>query len=312
MILMNKPLLLTAPTAAGKTALSLQLAQAFRQLGANTKPPNAELEIVTADAFTVYQGLDIGTAKPSLAEQNSVPHHLLDVISVKESFDVVQFVRLAENVIAEILARGNLPLVVGGTGFYLSALLRGLPLTPVSQLSQRHSLELELAERGLEALLQEIAQDSPTEAARMQRNPRRVVRALEVFRTHGRWPSQFGYSQPRFSYRAYGFSWPSELLQQRIEQRTHKMLLAGWPAEALWLERQISPKRQPRPTAWQALGYLTALSLAKDDISLPQAQQDIVLATRQYTKRQLTWMHKQPLKLLAANNALAEILSELA
>ncbi len=110
--------ILTAPTAAGKTALALELARQF------------PLEIVAADAFTVYRGLDIGTAKPTPAEREAVPHHLLDVADVSEDYDVARYVREAEAAIGDVLGRGRVPLVVGGTGFYLSALVRGLPLTP--------------------------------------------------------------------------------------------------------------------------------------------------------------------------------------
>ena len=116
---------LTAPTAAGKSALALELADGF------------PLEIVAADAFTVYRGLDIGTAKPDAAELRRVPHHLIDVADVADDFDVTQFVTLAEARISDIQSRGHIPLIVGGTGFYISALIRGLPLTPPSVQAER-------------------------------------------------------------------------------------------------------------------------------------------------------------------------------
>ena len=272
---------LTAPTAAGKTALALRLA---REYG---------LEIVAADAFTVYRGLDLGTAKPTPEEQASVPHHLLDVVDVTESYDVAQYAAQAEAVIADILARGRLPLVVGGTGFYLSALSRGLPLTPPSDPKMRAALEAELQERGLDALLAEIEQANPAEAARMERNPRRVVRALEVYRAAGRFPGEFGYSPPAFQYQVFAFSPPAAEMEQRVQERTAAMLRAGWPEEAQWLAGQVPPEQEPRPTVWQALGYAEALAVAQGRLSLAGAEQAIALATRQYGKRQLTWMRRQ-------------------
>ena len=273
--------LLTAPTAAGKTALALQLAQEF------------DLEIVAADAFTVYRGLDIGTAKPTPQERAQVPHHLIDVVEAEQDYDVVQYVAQAEAALADILARGRVPLVVGGTGFYLSALTRGLPLTPPSDPLRRAELEAELYERGLDALLREIEAASPAEVVRMERNPRRVVRALEVYRATGRFPSEFGYSAPAYRYRVFAFTPPAPELERRIAQRTAVMLAQGWPEEARWLAGRVSPQQSPRPTVWQALGYPEALAVAEGRWSLAQAQDAIALATRQYTRRQLTWIRRQ-------------------
>lgn len=270
--------ILTAPTAAGKSVLALELAHHF------------PLEIVAADAFTVYRGLDIGTAKPTPSERQSVPHHLLDVAEVTEDFDVARYVGLAETAIADILARGKIPLVVGGTGFYLSGLIRGLPQTPPADLVVRAQLETELAERGLAALLGEIEQLNPAEAARMERNPRRVIRALEVYRRTGRFPGEFGYSVPRFSYRVFAFACRQSELETRIVNRTQLMLKAGWPQEAAWLAQQVGQERLPRPTVWQALGYREALALAQGQCTPDEAAQAIALATRQYAKRQLTWL----------------------
>ncbi|MDL2345418.1 tRNA (adenosine(37)-N6)-dimethylallyltransferase MiaA [Deinococcus sp. MIMF12] len=272
---------LTAPTAAGKSALALALAA--------TRP----VEIVAADAFTVYRGLDIGTAKPGAGDQAAVPHHLLDVVGVTQSYDVARYVREAEAAIAGIQARGRVPLVVGGTGFYLSALSRGLPLTPPADRAVQAGVEAELRERGLDALLAEIARVSPQEAGRMQGNPRRVVRALEVYRRTGRFPGEFGHSLPRFSYRVFAFTRPGPELEARIAARVGEMLAGGWPGEAAWLAAQVSPDVEPRPTVWQALGYPEALAAARGELSLEEAAARITLATRRYARRQLTWTRTQ-------------------
>ncbi len=277
----SKVPLLTAPTAAGKSALALALAQ------------ESGLEIVSADAFTVYRGLDIGTAKPTPAERASVPHHLLDVADVSENYDVARYVQEAEAAIAGVLERGRVPLVVGGTTFYLSALLRGLPLTPPADPLVRAAVEAELAERGLAALLADIAATDPAEAARMERNPRRVVRATEVYRRTGQYPGAFGHRPPRFGYTVTAFTRPGLELEVRMRGRVQAMFAAGWAGEAAWLASQLDPKTLPRPTAWQALGYREAWAVHTGQLSEMEAMARIVLASRQYAKRQLTAMRSQ-------------------
>ena len=273
--------LLTAPTAAGKSATALRLAQKF------------DLEIVAADAFTVYRGLDIGTAKPTPAERRAVPHHLIDVADVTEGYDVARYVHEAEAAIAGVLARGRVPLVVGGTTFYLSALLRGLPLTPPADLAVRAAVEAELAERGLDALLADIAAADPAEAARMERNPRRVVRATEIHRRTGQYPGAFGHRPPRFRYAVSAFTRPGPELEARMERRVQAMFAAGWAGEAAWLASCLDPQTWPRPTAWQALGYREAWAVHTGELSEAEATGRVVLASRQYAKRQLSAMRSQ-------------------
>lgn len=288
--------LLTAPTAAGKTALALELSGRFG------------LEIVAADAFTVYRGLDIGTAKPTPAERRAAPHHLLDVVEVTEPYDVARYVREAEAAISGVLARGRVPLVVGGTGFYLSGLLRGLPLTPPADPRVRAEVEADLAARGLDALLAEVERRNPAEAARLERNPRRVVRALEVHRRTGRFPGEFGHRAPAFAYRVFAFTRPWPELEARVAARVAGMLASGWPGEAAWLAAQVPPEQAPRPTVWQALGYHEALAVARDKLTAGAAAERIALATRQYAKRQLTWTRTQLGAQPASPQAAAEAL----
>ncbi|WP_328774598.1 tRNA (adenosine(37)-N6)-dimethylallyltransferase MiaA [Deinococcus aquaedulcis] len=273
--------ILTAPTAAGKSALALDWAL------------HAGGELVCADAFTVYRGLDIGTAKPGPAERAQVPHHLLDVAEVHEPFDVARFVALAEAALADVLSRGRIPLIVGGSGFYLSALVRGLPLTPPSDPSARTEVEAELAERGLDALLADIERRHPAEAARLERNPRRVVRAEEIYRRTGRYPGDFGHRPPAFPYEVLAFTRPPEELEARMHARVLTMFDAGWASEAAWLAAQVPPDTQPRPTVWQALGYREALAVAGGTLAVPEAAAQIALATRQYAKRQQTFIRTQ-------------------
>lgn len=292
--------ILTASTASGKSALALRLAAEF------------PVEIVAADAFTVYRGLNIGTAKPSAEEQQQVPHHLLDVVDVHETYDVIRFVQAAEQAIGDILSRDAIPLVVGGTGFYLSGLVKGLPLAPPSDPTVREQLEAQLASSGLDALLARVERIRPELLPGLERNPRRVVRNLEVYEQTGRFPVDFGYSSPHFQYQVFGFSWPWSVLEERIQGRTAQMLQAGWPSEAAWLASLVDPSHNPRPTVWQALGYQEALALAQGELDSQQAQERIALATRQYAKRQLTWQKTQlgvtPQPLAACETALREAL----
>nr|WP_189068001.1 tRNA (adenosine(37)-N6)-dimethylallyltransferase MiaA [Deinococcus radiotolerans] len=298
---MPRPIpILTAPTAAGKSALALRTAEAT---GA---------EIISADAFTVYRGLDIGTAKPGPDDLARVPHHLINVADVTEPFDVARFVTLAETAIADVLARGRAPLIVGGTGFYLQALMRGLPLTPPSDPSTRAQVEAELHERGLDDLLAEIAATDPHEAARMERNPRRVVRAVEVHRRTGRYPGSFGRSTPAYTFAPTAFTLPAPAHEARVQTRILEMFQRGWADEAAWLATQVEPERDPRPTVWQALGYREVLAAARGRLDMADAAAQITVATRQYAKRQLTFIRTQlHAPLLSPDEAAAALLDAL-
>lgn len=272
--------MLAAPTASGKTELALRLGERFG------------LEVVSADAFLVYRGLDIGTAKPSRAERARVPHHLVDIRAPWEDYDVTQFVQDAEAAIADVRARGRQPLVVGGTGFYVSALMGGLPTTPRADAALQREIEAELAERGLDALLAEIGAARPAELARLQRNPRRVVRTLEIYRRTGRFPSQFPRRLPLFGYRALAFAPPPEVLAARIVRRVDAMFRAGLVEEV----RALLSAAQPHggaPGALQAIGYKEVAAHLRGELTLEQAREAVTGATRRYAKRQLTWIRTQ-------------------
>ncbi|GEM48260.1 tRNA (adenosine(37)-N6)-dimethylallyltransferase MiaA [Deinococcus cellulosilyticus] len=277
-----KPIpVLLGPTASGKTALALEVARNF------------EVEIVSADAMLVYRGLDIGTAKPTLAELQAVPHHLIDIVEPEEDYDVAQFVQDAERAILQITAVGKVPLIVGGTGFYVKALKQGLPLTPRADEEVQQQIWAELEEKGLDHLLGEISAVNPQEAGRMQRNPRRVVRALEVFRRTGQFPGEFGYSTPKFEYRLFGLSPDLPVLEQRIARRVERMFEEGLLDEVRQLLVRWSDHPSRRPTALQAIGYKEVLEGMEKGEDQNTMIQKITLATRQYAKRQLTWLKTQ-------------------
>jgi tRNA dimethylallyltransferase len=269
---------LTGPTASGKSALALRLAARL------------PLEIISADAMMVYREMDIGTAKPSLEERRRVPHHLIDVVAPDEPFDVATFVARAEAAIDEVIARGALPLVVGGTGFYIRALSEGLPTVPPVDPAAQRPLWERFAREGLAGLEGELAARSPRDALRAQRNPRRVVRALEIWRRTGRSPADFPLRPPRFAYRKWVLLPAPAALAGAIERRTEAMFRAGLVAE---VERLLA--RYPAATtALQAIGYKEVRAYLEGHASLEEARQEVMGATLRYAKRQRTWFRKEP------------------
>lgn len=277
----NDPVLvLTAPTAAGKTALALALGRDF------------PLEVVSADAFLVYRGMDVGTAKPTPEERARVAHHVVDVVDPWEAYDVTRFVQDAETAIADVLARGRVPLVVGGTGFYLSALMGGLPTVPRADRAVQTLVEDDLARLGLDALLAEVERAAPHELARLERNPRRVVRTVEVLRRTGRVPSDFPRMPPRFTYETLAFAPPSETLQVRAAARVDEMFTAGLVEEVARVTALVEARNGERGSL-QAIGYKEVAAALRGEVSLDAARGEVLAATLAYVKRQRTWIRTQ-------------------
>ena len=285
-------------TASGKSALALALGGRFG------------LEVISADAMMVYRGLDIGTAKPTRAERARVPHHLIDVAEPDEPFSVARYVALAEEAIAEVTARGKVPLVVGGSGFYIRALTQGLPTTPAADLEAQRPFWERFTREGLAGLERDLYALSSEDARRAQRNPRRVIRALEVWDRTGRSPSDFPLTRARYRYSKRRLEVPLEQLEQAVTARTEQMFAHGLIAEAerLW-------RRYPdATTARQAIGYkevIAALTEHPDQTSTRQTVNHTIThavtrATLRYAKRQRTWFQKEPdMEPLAAKEAAA-------
>lgn len=278
----NSVPLLGAPTASGKSAAALALARRFGG--------GRAVEIVTADAMQVYAGMDIGTAKPTAAERAEVPHHLLDLATPAETWSVARWVAAAEAVVGDVLARGGLPLVVGGTGFYLRALAHGLPLVPVADMESQRPLWQRFEAEGLEPLAAELRAAAPEDAARAGANPRRVIRALEIVRATGRPPSSFGTSRPAFTYSKLVLLPAAAELEPRITARTEQMFAAGLVGEVAGLL-----ERWPeQSTALQAIGYKEVVRHLRGETSLKEAAEEVRSATIRYAKRQLTWFRREP------------------
>ncbi len=271
------PIHLAGPTAVGKSAVAMELA---RRLGG---------EIISVDSMQVYRGMDIGTAKASREERAEVPHHLIDVAGITEHFDAARFVRLAEAARGEIEGRGRVAIFCGGTGLYFSALLKGLGEAPASDATIRAELE----STPLEALLEELkARDLATWERIDRRNPRRVVRALEVIRLTGKpfsgQRAKWGPTEP--GARVVGLTMEREGLVRRINQRVDRMFRDGLMEETKGLAE--AGLRENR-TAAQALGYKQALECLEGRHSPAETVELVKVRTRQFAKRQGTWFQGQ-------------------
>jgi tRNA dimethylallyltransferase len=278
---------LSGPTAAGKTKVGLQLA---RHLNA---------EIISVDSMAVYQGMDIGTAKPTAEERAAVPHHLLDVASPRDEYSLSEYLDAAHAAVDDIRSRGKEVLFVGGTPLYLKSLLRGAYQGPPADWAFREQIEKELLDVGLEALHERLQVIDPLLAAKLHpRDKRRIVRALEVFRLTGQplshQQNQFDDSKTAAESNVFVLHWPRELLHQRIEARVDQMFAAGLVEEVKSL---IAQHGELSRTAAQAVGYREVLEFLKlipsekgpPPVSIAQCVDFVKIRTRQFAKRQETW-----------------------
>lgn len=277
---------IVGPTASGKSALALSLA---RERGG---------EIVSCDSLQVYRGLDVGSAKATLAERASVPHHLVDVADPCEAFSAADYARLARAAIGQITARGRLPIVAGGTGLYLRALLRGLFAGPARDDVLRHRLERLAARFGNARLHGVLARLDPAAAARIHAADRvRIVRALEVYRITGRPISeqQRAGSRPLEGYRTLvvGLAPDRERLRAAVEARTRAMLLGGLVEETRRLLAAADERSGETPRPLAAIGYRQAVAVVRGTLGLAEAERAIVTETMRFAKRQMTWFRHQ-------------------
>jgi len=279
---------LMGPTAAGKTALALEWAARFNG------------EIISVDSALVYRGLNIGAAKPDAEERARAPHHLLDMRDPWQTYSAAEFARDARTAIDGIVARGRLPILVGGTGLYFRALLRGLSPMPEADPAVRAEIAAEANERGWPALHAELAAIDPESAARIQPgDPQRIQRALEVYRLTGKPLSQWQRllpEQPKFPVRVLKLVIaPNDraTLHARIAQRLDAMLSAGFLDEVRTLRALPELAAHPAPLdlpALRAVGYRQAWQHLDGDYDAAEFRERALYATRQLAKRQLTWL----------------------
>ena len=273
------------PTASGKTALAVSLVERF------------PLEIISVDSALVYRGMDIGTAKPDAATLARAPHHLLDIRDPTEAYSAAAFCDDARRLMADIVARGRVPLLVGGTMLYFRALLQGLDDLPRADAALRKELEAEAAARGWPALHAELAQVDPATAARLAPNDsQRIGRALEIYRLTGTPMSALlDRAQSVLPYRVLQLALiPSDraVLHQRIAARFDAMLADGLVDEVETLRRTHA--LTPDLPAMRAVGYRQAWAYLDGDIDLKALREQGIAATRQLAKRQLTWLRSWP------------------
>jgi tRNA dimethylallyltransferase len=279
-----QPVFIAGPTAVGKSEIALRLAE---RLGG---------EIISADSMQVYRGLDLGTAKPSPADRARVPHHLIDICDLAESFDAAQFVRLAQKAVEEIQARGRVPVFCGGTGLYFKAFLSGLGEAPAANPELRARLEA----LPFEALLQELRERDLVAYEKIDKqNPRRVIRAVEVIRLTGK-----KFSQQRVEWKSkvqsprsnvfFCVTRPPADLHARINARVNAMFARGLVDETRELLRQGLAENQ---TAMQAIGYRQVVEHLRGEprklSGLTETIELVKIRTRRFAKRQLTWFHRQ-------------------
>jgi len=281
-----KAVFILGPTASGKSAAAMALAREM------------PVEIISVDSAQVYRGMDVGTAKPTAAEQAAVPHHLIDLMDPTDAYSAAQFRADASRLIAEIHARGRLPLLVGGTMLYVKALEEGLSNLPEADANIRKQLEDEAATRGWPAMHAELARVDPASAARLKPNDsQRVQRALEVFRITGQPLSalQGARTPGKAAFDALKLALvPSDraVLHARIATRFDAMLRQGLVDELRELRRKFV--LQPKLPSMRCVGYRQAWEFLDGECNQTALRERGVAATRQLAKRQLTWLRSMP------------------
>ena len=276
---MNPPVFLAGPTAVGKSAVALALAE---KIGG---------EIIAVDSMQVYRGLDIGTAKPTAAERARLPHHLLDICDLHEAFDAAQFIRHARKAVSEIQSRNKIPIFCGGTGLYFKAFLDGIGEAPPAD----EKLRAELEAAPFAALLAELQERDPAAYEKIDKqNPRRVIRAVSVIRLTGKkfseqraeWKTESGKQKTE---NIFCFTRSAEDLHRRINIRVDAMFARGLVDETRGLLQHGLAENK---FAMQAIGYRQVVEHLRGERDLAKTIELVKSRTRQFSKRQLTWFRR--------------------
>ena len=274
------------PTACGKTTLGVLLAKRYGG------------EVVSADSMQIYRGMTIGTAAPTAEEMDGVPHHMIAVADPAEQWSAARYAQAAIPIVDDILKRGKLPILVGGTGLWLDAVVQGREFAPgQAGGAVRRELEAQLAAEGMEALLQELRRVDPESAARLHpADTKRILRALEVYRETGETITAHDERTrslpPRYDAVWLGLRFADrEDMRALIDRRVDAMVRSGLEEEVRALLQSGLP---PSATAWQAIGYKEFLGVLEGTATMEQAVAEVKLRSRQYAKRQLTWLRRNP------------------
>ncbi|MBU2446100.1 MAG: tRNA (adenosine(37)-N6)-dimethylallyltransferase MiaA [Bacteroidetes bacterium] len=272
---------IVGPTCSGKSDLAFQIAEEL------------QTEIISADSRQIYNELTIGTAKPPVEYLNKIKHHFIDHISIDETYNVGIYSKESEQIIDTLFSNGKIPIVVGGSGLYISSLLYGIFESPEIDFEVRKKLELELEESGLQLLIEKLKKaDFKTYSIIDLKNPRRVIRALEVFESTGFPISQLqkmGSSQKNFTFKIFGLNWDRKILYSRINKRVLQMIDAGLIEEVVGIINDHSPDNN---TILHTVGYKEVIDYLKGNITKDKMTELIQRNTRRYAKRQMTWFRK--------------------
>jgi tRNA dimethylallyltransferase len=275
-----KVIAIVGPTAVGKTALSLEIAEKF------------SAQIINADAMQIYKGMDIGTAKLPLSQRRGIFHHQIDVLDPSEEANVSQYQKQSREIINDLLSKNVQPILVGGSGLYVNSVLEDLEF-PGTNLEVRAKYEEILDEKGVEALFQMLKETDPKAAENiLPNNARKIVRALEVNEITGKaFNAKLPEPSPIFSDVRIALDMPRDLLDQRIIDRVHQMFEDGFVDEVKSIEKNLRLGK----TAFRALGYSQVLSLLSGEISEDEAITLTINATKKFARRQLSWFRRDPL-----------------
>ena len=279
---MNNIICIAGPTASGKTALAVELA----------KLTNGE--VVSCDSMQIYKRMTIGTAKPLPEEMDGIPHHMIDICKPDEVFSVSRYCEMATPIVDDIIARGKTAIIAGGTGLYMDSLIRGNDFAPFPATGHREKLEAQWQTEGLEALIVQLRAIDPEALDRSQNNPRRIIRALEVFYETGETITAHNIRTqaipPRYEPLWIGLDFePRQLLYDRIDLRVGLMLEQGLVRE---IEELLASGIPADCTAMQAIGYKEFVAALDGRITVEEAADEVRKASRHYAKRQLTWFKR--------------------
>ena len=279
---MNNIICVAGPTASGKTALAVEIAKM------------TDGEVVSCDSMQIYRRMTIGTAKPVPEEMEGIPHHMIDICEPDEDFSVSKYCDMAAPVVDDIIARGKTAVIAGGTGLYMDSLIKGNDFAPFPATGHRQRLEEKLSAVGLDTMLAELAAIDPEAAERSQRNPRRIIRALEVFYETGETITSHNLRTqaipPRYTPLWIGLAFAKRQdLYDRIDKRVEIMLEMGLLEE---IRQLLSSGIPESATAMQAIGYKEFVDALAGRSTLESAVAQLQQSSRRYAKRQLTWFRR--------------------
>ncbi len=278
----DKVIVICGPTASGKTSLSIELAKKING------------EIVSADSMQIYKDMDIGTAKPTKEEMEGIKHHVLDCVSPEERYSVAQYKRDAKDAIRNIISKGKIPIVVGGTGLYIDSLIYEIEYSDIKiDEDYRNELEKIALEKGLDELYKMAMQIDPIAMKKISSNDKkRIMRVLEIYKTTGKTKTEQEAESKKnpveFDYKVFAINWDREILYQRINKRVDIMIEQGLIEEV----ENILQKYGKFPTAMQGLGYKEVVDYINGIYTKEEMIEKIKMETRRYAKRQLTWFRK--------------------